>query len=144
MLSIKYETMTAEEIKLIKRSWRVFREISPGIVGDTFYSKLFMEHPSLRKMFPKDMHLQYQKLVDMLSFIVSRLDNMDGLTDDIVAMGKRHEGYGVKPEQYKMVGEALIWTLGKGLGNDFTLDVKNAWLKCYHHLSSIMTGAAVK
>jgi hemoglobin-like flavoprotein len=135
--------MTEQEIILIKRSWRILRDINPVIVGDTFYSKLFADNPSLRKMFPKEMTLQYQKLMDMLSTIVARLDHFEKLTDDIVAMGKRHRGYGVKPEQYKYVGEALIWTLEKGLGADFTPEVKNAWIKCYSHLSAMMIGASV-
>lgn len=135
--------MTEQEIILIKRSWRILRDISPIIVGDTFYSKLFADNPSLRKMFPKEMNLQYQKLMDMLSTIVARLDHFEMMTGDIVAMGKRHRGYGVKPEQYKYVGEALVWTLEKGLGNDFTPEVKNAWVKCYSLLSAMMIGASV-
>ncbi len=135
--------MTEEEIKIIKRTWKIFRDIDPVIVGDTFYAKLFSDNPSLRKMFPKDMNLQYQKLMDMLSTIVARLDNIQVLTDDIVAMGKRHQGYGVKPGHYKLVGASLIWTLEKGLGPDFTPDVKKAWLKCYTFLAGLMMGVEV-
>jgi hemoglobin-like flavoprotein len=134
--------MTKEEIILIKRTWKLFREIDPVIVGDTFYSKLFLDNPSVRKMFPKHMNLQYQKLIDMLSTIVARLDHLDELTTDIAAMAHRHVAYGVKPVQYKKVGEALLWTLEQGLGNDWNEEVKEAWTKCYTTLSDTMIAAS--
>lgn len=130
--------MTHEEVLLIKKSWRMFRNVNPVVIGDTFYGKLFADHPSVRRMFPKDMSRQYQKLMDMISTIVARLDKLDDLTGDIMAMGIRHQAYGVKPEQYKLVGDALIWTLEQGLGRDFTPEVKHAWVKCYAHLADAM------
>lgn len=32
--------MTNTQINLIKRSWKIFRDADPSIVGDAFYSKL--------------------------------------------------------------------------------------------------------
>ena len=136
--------MTKEEIILIKRTWKLFREINPTVVGDTFYSKLFLDNPSVRKMFPKEMNQQYQKLIDMLSTIVGRLDNLEELSGDIAAMGQRHVAYGVKPAQYQKVGEALLWTLEQGLGKDFTPEVKEAWAKCYTTLADAMINASAK
>jgi hypothetical protein len=40
--------MTEEQVALVKRTWRIFRDIDPVLVGDVFYSKLFVEHPSLK------------------------------------------------------------------------------------------------
>ena len=134
--------MTKEEIILIKRTWKLFREINPVVVGDTFYSKLFLDNPSVRKMFPKEMNQQYQKLIDMLSTVVGRLDNLEDLSGDIAAMAQRHVAYGVKPAQYQKVGEALLWTLEQGLGKDFTPEVKEAWTKCYTTLADAMINAS--
>lgn len=134
--------MTKEEIILIKRTWKLFREINPIVVGDTFYSKLFLDNPSVRKMFPKEMNQQYQKLIDMLSTVVGRLDNLEDLSGDIAAMAQRHVAYGVKPAQYRKVGEALLWTLEQGLGKDFTPEVKEAWTKCYTTLADAMINAS--
>ena len=134
--------MTKEEIILIKRTWKLFREIDPEVVGDTFYSKLFLDNPAIRKMFPKDMNQQYQKIIDMLSTVVARLDHLEDLSGEIAAMGRRHVSYGVKPAQYQKVGEALLWTLEQGLGSDFTPEVKTAWSKCYATLSNAMITAS--
>ena len=134
--------MTKEEIILIKRTWKLFREINPVVVGDTVYSKLFLDSPSVRKMFPKEMNQQYQKLIDMLSTVVGRLDNLEDLSGEIAAMAQRHVAYGVKPAQYQKVGEALLWTLEQGLGKDFTPEVKEAWTKCYTTLADAMINAS--
>ena len=136
--------LTGQEISLIKNSWTKFCQIDPLAIGDAFYNKLFFDHPELRKMFPVEMDAQYRKLLDMLNTLVTHLERIDELTEDIVAMAKRHEGYGVKPEQYGQVGQALIWTLKTGLGNEWTEDVKNAWIKCYGILSNAMIGVSAE
>jgi hemoglobin-like flavoprotein len=133
--------MTEQEIKLIKKSWAHFRQVNPEIVADAFYAKLFLDNPSLRKMFPTDMKGQYEKLMEMLTTIVSRLDKFDNMLADIEAMGVRHKGYGVKPRHYKMVGDALIWTLKSGLAHDWDDETAAAWLKCYTLLAEKMIHA---
>jgi hemoglobin-like flavoprotein len=130
--------MKEAEIKLVKSSWRLLKSIDPALIGDVFYSKLFMEAPSVRKLFPKDMVGQQVKLIDMLNFIVHNIDNLDKLTNDITAMAIRHEGYGAKPIHYQKVGEALLWTLKKGLGHDWNNETEKAWQACYNLLADTM------
>lgn len=57
-------------------------------------------------------------------------------------MGRRHVGYGVKPQHYDTVGEALLWTLDTGLGPAFTPEVKAAWTSAYTLLATVMKEAA--
>ena len=130
--------MTKDEIVLVKRSWGLLRNISPEVIGETFYGKLFTDKPALRRLFPKEMNLQYQKLMDMLNTIVASLDKTNVIDEEIRAMGKRHIGYGVKPEHFKIVGNAFLWTLEQGLGKEYYKEVKGAWIKCYDEMSQIM------
>jgi nitric oxide dioxygenase len=58
------------------------------------------------------------------------------------ALGRRHAGYGVKPQHFTPVGAALLWTLEKGLGAAFTPEVKDAWATAYIVLSTTMIDAA--
>jgi len=136
--------LTKNETALIKKSWGLLRKIDPIVLGDVFYSKLFLDNPELRKLFPQDMEGQYRKLLDMLNTIIERLEKIDELKGDIVAMAKRHEGYGVKPEHYSAVGIALIWTLQKRLGTEWTDEVRSAWVNCYAILSGTMITVASK
>ncbi|MBL7703039.1 MAG: hypothetical protein JNM14_12375 [Ferruginibacter sp.] len=133
--------MTPQQVQLIKKSWRVFQQIKPEVVGDVFYSKLFADMPSLRKMYPKDMQQQYCKLIGMLNTLVSRIEQLGVLTEEMAAMAQRHEVYGVRPAHYKVVGKALLWTLEQGLGHDYTAEVEVAWTKCYQILADTMMKA---
>lgn len=137
--------MTEQEIKLIKTSWAHFRRLKPEVVADAFYSKLFLDNPSLRKLFPADMEGQHEKLMMMLNTIVARLDRPDELLTDIEALGVRHNVYGIKPQLYKkMVSNALFWTLKNGLAQDWNEDVEMAWSKCYNVLSELVIATTIK
>lgn len=130
--------MTPQQTALVKKTWRELSGIQPATLGDLFYTKLFTDHPSLRKMFPSNMQEQNQKLIDMLHAIIIRLDKLDELTDEIAAMAQRHEGYGVRPAHYRFVGSALLWTLKKGIGDHWTREIEEAWTCCYNMLAETM------
>ena len=130
--------MTGAQIILIKKSWSIFRSIDPALVGDVFYSRLFYKSPNLRGMFKTPMTDQNIKLIDMLSYLVSRLERLDEVSEEMAQLASRHTGYGVRPAHYKLVGEALLWTLEAGLGNDWNNDVKAAWKACYDTISNMM------
>jgi len=53
-------------------------------------------------------------------------------------MAKRHIDYGVKPVHYNMVGKALLYTLQKVIGNEWTDEIRSAWINCYSILSGTM------
>lgn len=57
-------------------------------------------------------------------------------------LARRHVGYGVQPQHYDVVGAALVWTLEQGLGQDFTPQVRQAWLSAYSTLACAMKDAA--
>ena len=78
----------------------------------------------------------------MINTAVNSLNNLEAVVPAIEAMGKRHVGYGVTDEDYDVVGEALLWTLGAGLGDAFTDEVKQAWTETYVVLSTTMKKAA--
>jgi hemoglobin-like flavoprotein len=133
--------MTEEQIVSVKNSWKMFRKIDAGLIGDVFYSKLFFENPKLRQMFPASMEHQYKKMIVMLSVIISKLDKLNEITGDIKVMALKHERYGVKPQHYRLVGKALLWTIERGLGNDWNDKVKEAWLACYTKIAETMIAA---
>jgi hemoglobin-like flavoprotein len=130
--------LTEKETALIKKSWEFIRATDPLIFADVFYTRLFYDNPSLRKMFPQDMEGQYTKLIDMLDVIVTKLKNLDEINANIVSMARRHVNYGVKPEHYNLVGKALLWTLQKCLDKEWNDEMQKAWINCYAILSGTM------
>ncbi|PSR55354.1 hemoglobin [Adhaeribacter arboris] len=133
--------MTEEQIRLVKNSWKSFRQIDAELIGDVFYSKLFLDTPKLQKLFPAALQPQQKKLVNMLHYIISRLDQPEVITADIRALALRHKGYGVKAEYYSLVGNALLWTIERGAGNEWNNTIKEAWLACYTLLANTMMAA---
>jgi hemoglobin-like flavoprotein len=133
--------MTEQQMDIVKTTWKTLSGVSPALLGDVFYSKLFLDNPPLRQLFPKSMDEQYKKLMDTLSVIVARLERLDELKNDIAQLAKRHVGYGVRPAHYKMVGVALLWTLEQGLGRDWNDEVKESWEACYSIISETMISA---
>ena len=134
--------MTEQQIMVVKRSWGIFRNIDPILVGEVFYGRIFLKAPGIKKMFPVSMEAQYGKIIDMLSLMVARLERMDELTNEISALALRHVQYGVKRGHYEIVGEALLWTLEQGLGRDWTDEVKEAWTSCFAVFSGKMITAS--
>jgi len=51
-------------------------------------------------------------------------------------------GYGVRAEHYQMIGNALLWTMERGLGNDWNEILKEAWEAYYNEVAGIMITAA--
>ena len=134
--------MTKEQILLVKKTWNIFREIDPVLVGDVFYSKLFFDMPHLEHLFHSSKEDQAKKLVEMLNIIVGRIDALDELSEEIKQLAIRHVRYGVKEQHYKAVGTALLWMLQQGLGRDWNGEVKEAWASCFHVLSTTMINAS--
>lgn len=133
--------MTPEQVQLVKESWAKVVPISET-AAELFYGKLFELNPQLKSLFKGDMKAQGRKLMAMINTAVNALDKLDTVVPAIQDMGRRHVGYGVKDEDYDTVGAALIWTLGAGLKDDFTDDVKAAWVEVYTLLATTMKNAA--
>lgn len=79
-----------------------------------------------------------------IALAVGSLEKMPELAPVVQELGRRHVGYGVKDEHYDIVAEVLLWTLDKGLGPDFTPEVKDAWIAVYTTLADAMKSAARK
>ena len=133
--------MTPETIDLVKTSWDKVKPISET-AAELFYGKLFEIDPSLKSMFPSDMTEQGRKLMAMINTAVNALDKLESIVPAVQDLGKRHVDYGVTDAMYDSVGEALIWTLGQGLGEEFTDDVKAAWVETYTILATTMKEAS--
>lgn len=132
---------TATDIMLVRKTFDLVVPIA-GVAADMFYERLFYVAPSLRHMFPNDMRDQKRKLMVMLATAVHGLTDLDALVPQLLMLGARHAGYGVKDSNYKAVGEALIWTLERGLANEFTPEVERAWVRVYLLLAATMQAGA--
>lgn len=133
--------MTPHQITLVQTSWQKVVPIKER-AAELFYRKLFESDPSLQSMFKGDMVEQGRKLTAMINTVVVKLDQLGDIVPAVQDLGRRHVAYGVKDQHYDTVGGALLWTLGAGLGDAFTEDVKEAWTRAYTILAGAMKDAA--
>jgi hemoglobin-like flavoprotein len=133
--------MNPESIALVKTSWQQVLPIQ-DTAASLFYGRLFELDPALRALFRGDMVEQGRKLMTMITMVVTSLDNLAPLLGAVEDLGRRHVAYGVTEAHYDTVGSALLWTLGKGLGEQFTPAVEAAWIEAYTTLASAMKHAA--
>jgi hemoglobin-like flavoprotein len=133
--------MTPEQVKLVQNSF-VKVEAIAETAADLFYDRLFEIAPAVRPLFPDDLAEQKVKLMDMLGTAVNNLHQIETIVPAVEELGRKHVGYGVTSEHYDQVGAALLWTLEKGLADDFTAPVKEAWTETYGTLAGVMKEAA--
>ena len=132
--------MNAEQVKLVQESFKKVVPIAEEAAA-LFYGRLFDLDPSLESLFKGDMVEQGRKLMQMLTVVVKSLDRLEQVLPAVQTLGARHAGYGVRVRDYVTVGRALIWTLRKGLGDDFTPQVEAAWVETYTALAGVMKSA---
>jgi hemoglobin-like flavoprotein len=126
--------------------------------GSILFRRLFMKCPSAKVLFgfPMDMEAHSEELLKSRRFLmharylISMIDtalNMLGpdfelLKEIMMDLGKKHVRYGVKPEYFPLMGEALIETLNETLTDKvMTAAVQESWLNVYAMLSANMIEA---
>ena len=131
--------MKPKNIELVKTSWALVAKMNMETVGGLFYNKLFEVMPEAKPMFSRSpIPEQSKKLLGMLSYIVSKLDKLEEILDEVAKLAKRHTVYGVKDEHYSAVGIALLWTLEKGLGAYWNEELEQAWTEVFTTLAGAM------
>ena len=134
--------MTEQEIKTIRQSLEIMGKRSQALAL-MFYNRLFRLDPSLRSMFRTDIDVQAEKLMAVLAVLIGSLERFDTLRPTLRYMGNCHAGYGVRPEHYDTVGQALLETLEEILGTRFNEAVRVAWTKVLTLVSNeMLEGAA--
>ncbi|HCL64297.1 MAG TPA: hemin receptor [Rhizobium sp.] len=132
--------MTSEDIDLVQSS---FAKVVPirEAAASLFYGRLFEIAPDVKPLFKGDISEQGRKLMTTLGVVVNGLKNLEAIIPAAEGLAVKHVAYGVRAEHYPPVGEALIWTLEQGLGDDFTPETRAAWIAAYTTLSGVMIAA---
>jgi hemoglobin-like flavoprotein len=132
--------MTPEKVRLVQESFAQLVPMKDEVVA-AMYERLFELDPGLRPLFRGDMARQRSRLGVALAMVVHGLKNPVAIVPVLEELGRRHNGYGVKPEHYATVGEAMLWALEQALGERFTADVRAAWADAYDLTASTMLKA---
>lgn len=133
--------MTPTQVEMVQQSFSKVAPIADQAAA-LFYGRLFEIAPEVKPLFRGDMKEQGKKLMGTLAVVVGGLTRLDTILPAASALAKKHVAYGVKPTHYTPVGAALLWTLEKGLGPEWTPEVATAWTTAYTTLSGYMISQA--
>lgn len=138
----KRHTVSDEPLNppLIRKSMKLL-DAGPEQCSSDFYGYLFAAWPALRSMFPPQMSHQNERLWGALVRIVEMLEDPDGLADYLAQLGRDHLKYGVQPEHYAAVGQALLRTLRRHVPA-WTDDEEAAWTAAYDTAAALMIEGA--
>src|SRR6478735_125768 len=137
----RVRAMTPEQVTLVQQT---FGQVAPiaDKAAEIFYDRLFEVATTVKPLFQGDMAEQRRKLIAMLAVVVRGLSDLPSILPAASALAKRHVDYGARPEHYPVVGAALLWTLERGLGPQWTSEAASAWTAAYSTLSSFMIAEA--
>lgn len=133
--------MTSQQLALVQSSWEKVVPIAKD-AAKLFYDRLFEVAPSVRALFKQDIEEQGKKLMQVITTVVRGLKQFDKLEMTVWQLGRRHVTYGAVEAHYSVVADTLLWTLQKGLGSDFTQEIKAAWEAALGAIATVMIGGA--
>lgn len=135
----------------VTESWTLVQNFGEEAAGVELFKNIFSIAPQALKLFSfseeEDLYespalkLHGATVVKTVGVAVTGLKSLNDLVPTLQSLGRRHQKYGVIPEHYEVVGQALIATLRAALGEKFTPDVESAWTTVYHIVSSTMISA---
>ncbi|GAX25643.1 hypothetical protein FisN_15Lh009 [Fistulifera solaris] len=153
---LNYTTITH-----VMESWESMKRTKnyETVAGSKLFRRLFDKCPQSKTLFgfPIDIDVDSPELLSSKRFLahavylLEMIDtalNMLGpdielLTDIMTELGKKHVSYGVKPDMFPIMGDALIYMLRDVLGDEFTDATEEAWKETYGALSADMIRSMV-
>lgn len=109
-------------------------------LADVFYAELFARFPELRGLFRGDMDRLKPKFLQTFEWIVGNLDRPAEVRLAARELGKKHEGFGVKPEHYPIVRDILVESMAKMAGGKWSRELEADWRLAIDLLSALMLG----
>ncbi|RAI43965.1 hypothetical protein CH341_11640 [Rhodoplanes roseus] len=135
------QILSPEDIEHVRSSFdRVWAESRR--LTDLFYGRLFETAPDVQPLFRGNIDEQKQKFLGTLAVIVGSLENAAVLMPAAATLARQHVDYGVSREHYPVVGEALLWSMERCLGSDWTPSVAAAWRRAYAAITDHMIASA--
>ncbi|HVJ89234.1 MAG TPA: globin domain-containing protein [Labilithrix sp.] len=128
---------------LLRSSFQTIVERQPAITP-RFYEILFSRYPQVRPMFSRNSaRAQQEMLQQALVAVIENLENASWLSSTLGNLGRTHVAYGVTPEMFDWVGDALLSTLSEILRDDWNSEIAQAWQDAYAAIRDLMLAGIV-
>jgi hemoglobin-like flavoprotein len=131
-------------VTLLRTSFATVVEREPDLTH-RFYDRLFALHPEAEPLFHRrPRETQEKMLTGALVAALDHLEDAPWLAEQLGALGAKHVDYGITPEMYAWVGDALLATLADVAGPDWNDELGREWGALYGAISSRMLAGAAK
>lgn len=128
----------ALDVPLLRESFWLVIERQPELTR-AFYDTLFEKYPAARELFGRNSrHRQEAMLRDALVAVLDHLEDAPWLERELGALGDKHVGYGVTPEMYGWVADALLTTLAQVAAERWNDALADAWTEAYEAIVALM------
>ncbi len=135
------QLLDADQIGLLDESLRLVEDRADRVVG-YFYAALFVAAPQLRSLFPAAMDAQRDRLFRALTSVVRTLDDPARVVPMLEQLGRDHRKFGVRPEHYDAVGDALVLALHRHAEDVWVPELEDAWRAAYAVMAETMQRGA--
>ncbi|MCS6968223.1 MAG: globin domain-containing protein [Cytophagales bacterium] len=120
------QTVNPESIQIVKDTWAELIGHGPEI-GERFYNRLFQQYPAYKKLFKNNPHDQHRKLAFAITLVVTKLNKIDQIAEEVRSLAMRHVKYGVQPEYFKPFIKLLVETIAEVRGERWKPEHTQAW-----------------
>ncbi|CAH3161711.1 unnamed protein product [Pocillopora meandrina] len=134
----------------LKESWKLVEPVKSE-AGKAMFMRLFETHPNIQDTFPtfkgvsldelmnsRSLYLHAKRVMAAVENTINALDDGEVLLESLTSLGRRHQVWFVREEHFKVVGEALLWTLQDMLDTKCTNEVTLAWTELYNFITKTM------
>ncbi|MEG3841044.1 globin family protein [Microcoleus sp. herbarium14] len=129
-------------VELLEQSFEQIKPRANDFVA-SFYENLFAAHPEVKPLFAHTNMVEQRKhLIAALVLVIQNLRKPEVLGKALKTLGAKHVGYGTIPQHYPAVGEALLTTFEQYLQQDWTIEVKQAWVDALTAITALMLNGA--
>lgn len=134
--------MNSQQIELVKSTVPVLRENGVALTS-YFYNRMLNNNPELKNVFNLDHQSTGRQARALAAAVLAYADNIENpsvLAKAVERITTKHISLDIRPEQYPIVGENLLYSISEVLDVPFESELIEAWKQAYMQLADILIG----
>ncbi|WP_156289958.1 NO-inducible flavohemoprotein [Oceanobacillus salinisoli] len=138
-MTTETKKLDEQTIDIVKSTVPVLQEFGTTITK-RFYETMFENHPELKNIFNQTNQRkgnQPKALANAVLAAAKYIDNLEEILPAVKQIAQKHRSLNIKPEQYPIVGENLLFAIKDVLGDAATDDIINAWANAYEVIADV-------
>jgi hemoglobin-like flavoprotein len=125
-------------VDLLRRSYGTYA-VRMDQLTERFFSILFSKTPAVKPLFADvDLPSLCKMLNRALAVFMHHVESIDQLEPYLISLGKKHAGFGVRPDHFSHFQEALLEAMAETAPEEWDSETASAWDELLGVISAIM------